>query len=428
MAVDANLKISSSPKHPFLNDVAKRNWDALQTIDNNGVEMARHHTIPKNKLKEFWNSLIEREYNDHGSELRKLLCDLVKTVVANMAGYHMSQAVLKPIGAFVTKFCSATEFHQSDAEGTPVPNGFANLGRVYSWLPGNLFEGPSGKHRRDDPKEGFEVECEPIIGNEFGKRAETYLFIRAYLLSPTIFRQEAERALAALMALCSKASPTPLETSADALKWDKESDEPKYKYKYFIKPPSRPSSEAFTTSTVQSVHPIGSLEISPGKTLALGVTAEGDGYVREWGRAENISMTELVGWVRKNWPGCEIPEEVEKLTIDAIALEALSTQDTTELEFSVSSKLQIGSATVNWIVHFAYSKGPGGKNFSLAGEAGFNTVADGKPTRVWFTGSIAKNPAGNGWEFQATWSDSQGITFPQLATALGLSSGNLPGV
>ncbi len=134
--------------------------------------LARHHIIPQALLIAFWNAL---ERNGHIHYLSNFLTqmDQDKFSLATGAacgpipeGWH-TQFVDMGVAALGL----ASGSYLGGAAGGPDLPGFPLLARVYTWLPGNIIEGPEARLRTDDPAHNpnaplwpMEVHAVNIIG------------------------------------------------------------------------------------------------------------------------------------------------------------------------------------------------------------------------------------------------------------------------
>ena len=129
--------------------------------DQYPVEVMRHHIIPDNRLKGFWNKMVNRnELAGEGKALLQGMRDSVRQYNMTLVPADRQQ-VINILDEIIERN------YQHDAD-RPPPDGFDNLAQVYEWLPGNLFIGPKGGGERyqrvDDPGDQFERNSDVIVG------------------------------------------------------------------------------------------------------------------------------------------------------------------------------------------------------------------------------------------------------------------------
>merc|ERR1712226_1133391 len=56
---------------------------------------------------------------------------------------------------------------------------------LYNYLPGNVFIGPAGQERKDDPGEDFEAKCAGIMGEKFDRLQRMYDHMKAFNTDPS---------------------------------------------------------------------------------------------------------------------------------------------------------------------------------------------------------------------------------------------------
>jgi hypothetical protein len=113
--------------------------------------MTYHHIIPYNELRDFWNTAVGRD----PETLRQTLVSALRRA---MDGYPLDQtnptrarALLGSAGHLLVMIEGGNYVHDPAASSAP---GMDDLSAIYSWMPGNLFSGPT--NRANDPEEGFD--------------------------------------------------------------------------------------------------------------------------------------------------------------------------------------------------------------------------------------------------------------------------------
>lgn len=151
------------------------------------IEASRHHIIPQERLRAFFATVVA-----HPGHLRRLHTAWVN--FRTMARSTFGRMAADSLDRRRTATCPAITYAEV-AQAMDIADGFAS-GRVvpggtiepegldafsdyFLWAPGNLFEGPSGMNRVDDPahaprndpryqneNEGFEIYAEYIVGRD----------------------------------------------------------------------------------------------------------------------------------------------------------------------------------------------------------------------------------------------------------------------
>lgn len=134
------------------------------------VSLARHHIIPYNRLRDFWNRLVEN-FNIARGNFRGVFLEIgdVRKYTHGMRLDCTNNQIMSYVQRTET-FADAL----SDTTGSLVfhdpnssreePEGLRGFLSFYSWLPGNTFIGPS--NRLDDPGFNFESNAAAVVGDE----------------------------------------------------------------------------------------------------------------------------------------------------------------------------------------------------------------------------------------------------------------------
>lgn len=180
---------------------AQANLQAIGTGPGFTVQLDRHHVIPNELLTRFYNTVIDR------AEISRLSGFL--NVFANNLAYYGG-----PGGAGATcTFRNEQDNHHTSVVLTGMGNGEivhnvvpgAPMGDVldtfrqfFAYMPGNLFIGPTGAVRSDDPHSSFEENAGAIIGpNRLHQLQNIYNDMQTYINSSPS-GEEAQAALARL--------------------------------------------------------------------------------------------------------------------------------------------------------------------------------------------------------------------------------------
>lgn len=141
------------------------------------VTVSRHHIIPFNALRSFYNRVSER------NRLRNL-SGFFNSYSNNLYLYAGSNGV--DCARLGNDLIDAGNLAQSQsyglvrAGGNNSALGFDTFEQFYAWLPGNLFIGPN--NRSDDPGEGFESNAAVVVGTaNFDILSRAYGNILLYL-------------------------------------------------------------------------------------------------------------------------------------------------------------------------------------------------------------------------------------------------------
>nr|SAY46170.1 Uncharacterised protein [Serratia marcescens] len=172
------LNIGVRPSAPYS---ALQNYNADLTAQGSGpsfsVTVSRHHIIPFNMLRSFYNRVAER------GRLRNL-SGFLNTYSNNLYLYASSNGV--DCGRLGNDLVDAGNlglaqgYGMATAGGSNPALGFDTFEQFYAWLPGNLFIGPN--NRSDDPHEGFETNAAVVVGAaNFDIISRVYRDINLYL-------------------------------------------------------------------------------------------------------------------------------------------------------------------------------------------------------------------------------------------------------
>lgn len=154
------LNIGARPSAPYS---ALENYNADLTAHGNGssftVSVSRHHIIPFNVLRSFYNRVADR------GRLRNL-SGFFNTYSNNLYLYAGSNGIdCVRLGHDLVDAGNlglAQGYGMARAGGSNHALGFDTFEQFYAWLPGNLFIGPN--NRSDDPEENFELNASVIVG------------------------------------------------------------------------------------------------------------------------------------------------------------------------------------------------------------------------------------------------------------------------
>lgn len=174
------LEIGDRPAAPY---PALPNYNARLDRSGAGTEytvpVARHHIIPFNVLRAFYNNVVDNGdillartfFNQFGNMIPRYFGANANGCAANAVDLQAVANMLVNMG-----------FGLIRDGGDNYPQAWDNFESFYAWMPWNLFIGPEGGRRTDDPGEGFEENAQYIINDNerFQRLRQTYDDMLAY--------------------------------------------------------------------------------------------------------------------------------------------------------------------------------------------------------------------------------------------------------
>jgi hypothetical protein len=150
--------------------------------------MTYHHIIPFNELRDFWNAGV-------ASDLEQLRETLVPALLRAMGDYPLDRGSPDRARLLVT---SARRMLQMVWMGNHVhdpaansPDGIEDFKTVYTWMPGNLFAGPT--RRANDPGDRFDsFASRAVEGGRYLAVLRAHQAIQAYLDQPGGYAADAD--------------------------------------------------------------------------------------------------------------------------------------------------------------------------------------------------------------------------------------------
>ncbi|QRX89946.1 DUF6603 domain-containing protein [Streptomyces noursei] len=414
----------SKVSRPFKTVLSNRDPDNLEReVEGGGIPLSRHHVIAFPSLIEFWNKVIENEYNDPStspSQLKMKLQDAVSAILDNCGRYPDLEYGVDSFRGFVEKFIVSTYIHNATG---PLADEKYRVLRLFAWLPANLFVGPARTHRIDDPGGSFEGNCKPVIGErDFAFRRVAFNHLDRYLKNPKGLQLEGVDFIEKYIELIEGER---VEIWALRAKdWEKSTKKPgKYK---LLGAPERKLVEEIGRQVSRWAED--RVEIG-GKSIELDLWDEEDGYRRLRGSATDIAVGELVEWVAEQWGvGSEIPDGLRELVMRNLTLEIFTGPDNmADWEFTIATETKFGDLTTDLLISLRRQTSTVGgqqkSEFTMSAEAGLKLLIDEEETRIWFEGSFSRvTGPQNAWSLRGTWkADERGLTFADLGAALGWS-------
>jgi hypothetical protein len=142
--------------------------------------MTYHHIIPFNELRDFWNTAVR-------NDLEQLRETLVPALLRAMDAYPLDQgnpararALLDSARRMLQMIWMGNYVHSATANS---PDGIEDFKAVYTWMPGNLFPGPT--RRSNDPEDLFDSFANRVVeGDRYLTVLRAHQAIQAYLGQP----------------------------------------------------------------------------------------------------------------------------------------------------------------------------------------------------------------------------------------------------
>lgn len=142
--------------------------------------MTYHHIIPFNELRDFWNAGV-------GNDLEQLRETIVPALLRAAGEYPLdsanpARAQLLIAGATrMLRMIWAGNYAHSPTANSP--DGIEDFKVVYTWMPGNIFAGPS--NRAGDPEHRFDSFASRVVeGDRYLTALRAHQAIQAYLVLP----------------------------------------------------------------------------------------------------------------------------------------------------------------------------------------------------------------------------------------------------
>ena len=154
------LNIGARPSAPY---PAMNNYNTDLTAQGSGsaypVTVSRHHIIPFNVLRVFYNRVAE---NNRFTNLGGFFTTYSNNLRFYASGNNIDCNGLGNDLIDAGNLALAHSYNLARPGGNQMAPGFDTFEQFYAWLPGNLFIGPN--QRWDDPNEGFESNAHVVVG------------------------------------------------------------------------------------------------------------------------------------------------------------------------------------------------------------------------------------------------------------------------
>lgn len=173
---------NTRPGQPYTDELPCYDKDLNKPTPGAGtmcINLARHHIVPWNVLQNFWNLIITN--NDH-------LKSGLDSVWRQYKDQYQNPKTKITYNADVIALVEGIQAGNivNDNNGLTHP-GFNDFIEFFAWNPANLFIGPTGDIRSDDPGDEFEVHCNTIIGkSKYGYLSKTYQYMSIYAVTDTV--------------------------------------------------------------------------------------------------------------------------------------------------------------------------------------------------------------------------------------------------
>lgn len=142
-------------------------------ILNVRVPMGFHHIIPFNVLQRFFIAIMEGTDTELRSQFFNFLARLADIYTLPIPAHNNDAAAIRDLREMLHE--------QPNVEWIEDPESYRQMiRRLYTWMPFNVFEGPIGEYRDDDPhrdpnhvpNDGFEVNSMRIVGTQIYRDLE----------------------------------------------------------------------------------------------------------------------------------------------------------------------------------------------------------------------------------------------------------------
>ncbi|CAJ7440586.1 Uncharacterised protein [Burkholderia pseudomallei] len=188
---DYNLRLPN--KRPNSTYPSSNNYNINLTASGSGPEfpiaVERHHVIPFETLRDFYNKVLE---NNHLQYLNQFLGGIAGNVVTYAeTAWHNCNASDRNVAAAIDAenvfIAMQYRYARPGSSTSPSLSEFDFAARWYVWLPGNIFLGPSTDFRTNTVQNQFEAGAARIVGQTaFARLQALYADMRTYLTNGDI--------------------------------------------------------------------------------------------------------------------------------------------------------------------------------------------------------------------------------------------------
>ncbi|WP_418153354.1 hypothetical protein [Actinoalloteichus caeruleus] len=362
--------------------------------------LARHHIIPYNVLRDFWNKLVEEEKIHLTHPLLKVI---QSKLVDGVNGYKIlmnqdDRTVAAEVCAEVIE--GATEFESDRWE---------NFALVYAWLPGNLFLGPDERFRKNPATDEFEEHCSPIVGKQvYSTMRSAYNNMKQYINSPDHPERLAKDAISGFRNSASTLSIYQLNKN----KWYREAPLRNDRFRTWVIIEKKPR---YARADIDSdldlepddqpggggrtdLNPIDEIRISATKGITINRVEHYKDYCRGSGGADDISLADLSAWAEKEFHA-QVPPELRSAKVTRLLADVITLPGRTCMQITAAISLQLGGTSVDMFADFICTRTSGGgtqptTSFGLSVSIAV-PVGTGGDNCLWFDGVVQKgaNPS-----------------------------------
>ncbi|MGH3810809.1 MAG: hypothetical protein ACRDRU_30185 [Pseudonocardiaceae bacterium] len=372
-----------------------RNLEEVRIYNNGVVNLSRHHIIPYNTLRDFWNMLVTQNMIGLARPLLEAIHKNVKnyTITLDQDQRITVRAVIKSI------INGDREFDNTAWE---------YFARVYLWLPGNIFIGPFSDIRQDDPGGDFEGKAGPIVGSRHLSMWTAYNRMTMYVDGNLHKNEYAQEAIKRLVEIAPINNLIPL----NRLNWRRGKQAQHHPFRvYFIVADARihaasiyvtdmaihdgnfPEQHTGEDASVR-VGPINEIKIDDDTTITVTVVERYNDFIHESGEARNISFTKLANWAEKEF-NAQIPEELKTVKIIFLQADVRTSPQERTIQLSAAIEFQLGGTTVDMFTDLACTRTNNNATdqsrteFFLKVSIGVPVGADGDNC-LWFDGTVQR--------------------------------------
>lgn len=131
------------------------------------IPASRHHIIPFDILRLFFNAVVQSQDPLAQRTIARVLTQLTVDALSDQTYLHrtLTRDRIENAHRLAIRM-QRGEFNMQTVSPTYFGESLGILMTLFSWMPGNIFIGPVGSLRGDDPGSGFEYASAPIIGQE----------------------------------------------------------------------------------------------------------------------------------------------------------------------------------------------------------------------------------------------------------------------
>jgi hypothetical protein len=139
--------------------------------------MTYHHILPFNELRDFWNAAVANDQEQLGETLVPALLESMRLYPLDQANPVRASQLIETASELLQQIRAGNYVHSPSAAS---PVGIDDFNAVYTWMPGNLFPGPT--KRASDPGDQFDNFASRFVeGSRYLTVLRAHQAIRLYL-------------------------------------------------------------------------------------------------------------------------------------------------------------------------------------------------------------------------------------------------------